>query len=413
VKLEALVFVGRLLPLLVRRRIGSRRAAARETGRTGAMLAAVDGRRPRPGHQRFLPNAQRRPGRAFDAAACRPTRHVKTLPVALALVAVLGACSSGPAWTWPQDDFAEQNVTPFDPNAIIDSTASLTDPYAMPDVDSVQAFLLQTPYGTESFLATYASNGVSAATAIWNASNAYQLNPLLFLVRAEIDQALLSETTYPSPAARVEYAFGCGCDETPSPEHPSPRCDPALAGFDKQVDCLARTMRGYLDSVCGASQATPGGWSVNATTTTLDGIPVTPYNEGTAALYQYAPLVLQDKQGGNWFFWNVYQLFANAAAYPGAFGSAWIGDPCCGDTACDYVGGTCAVNVPDGMCTASCSASSPCPSTPGRNSVCASLSGQGFCLFDCTADPCRPGYVCQTVAIEGGGTGLACLPASN
>lgn len=331
---------------------------------------------------------------------------------ALVFAAAVAACSSGPVWSWPADDFAEQADLPFDPNAIIDSTASLTDPTSLPDVDSIQTFLLQTPYGTESFLATYASNGVSAATSIAAASTAYQLNPLLFLVRAEADQALVSATTYPAPAGRVEYAFGCGCDETPSPAHPNPRCDPTLAGFDKQVDCLGRTIRSYLDGVCGAAQATPGGWSTNATMTTIDGVAVTPYNEGTAALYQYAPLVLENEQGGNWFFWNVYQLFANAAAYPGAFGDAWVGDPCCGDATCDYTGGTCAVNVPDGMCTAACSATNACPTTAGRSSVCASLSGQGFCLFDCTADSCRSGYVCQTVAVVGGGSGLACLPAN-
>ena len=331
----------------------------------------------------------------------------------LFLLATFAACSSDPAWTWPPDDFADQADVPFDPNTIIDSTASLTDPYSLPDVDSVQAFLAQTPYGGASFLASYASNGVSAATAIVDASNDYQLNPLLFLVRAEMDDALISQTTYPSPASRVEYAFGCGCDEPPTPQNPTPRCDPTLAGFDKQVDCLARTMRGYLDDVCGAVQATPGGWSTSATTTTLDGVAVTPQNEGTAALYQYTPLVLLNQQGGNWFFWNVYQFFANAVAYPGAFGDAWIGDPCCGDASCSgYDNGTCAVNVPDGMCTAACSATVACPSTEGRNSVCASLSGQGFCLFDCSADSCRTGYVCQTVAIIGGGTGLACLPAN-
>ena len=270
---------------------------------------------------------------------------------------------------------------------------------------------MQTPYGTESFLATYASNGVTAATAINNASMTYQLNPLLFLVRAEIDQALVSQVTYPAPAARVEYAFGCGCDVTPSPSDPSPRCDPAFAGFDKQVDCLARTMRSYLDSVCGTAQATPGGWAVGTTTTTIDGVPISPYNEGTAALYQYAPLVLQGEQGGNWFFWNVYQFFAYFAAYPGAFAQSWVGDPCCGNSACPFDGGTCVVNYPNGMCSAQCNATTPCPSTNGRNAVCVDLNG-GYCFFDCATDPCRQGYVCQTVAVAGGGTGLACLPAN-
>lgn len=300
---------------------------------------------------------------------------------------------------------------PFDPNTLIDQTASLTDPYALPEAASVQSFLAQTPYGGASFLATYASNGVSAATSITNAANAYQINPLLFLVRAEIDQALISQTAYPSPASRVEYAFGCGCDVVPSQANPNPTCDPSLAGFDKQVDCLGRTMRSYLDSVCGAAQETSGGWASGKESTTVDGVQVTPANEGTAALYQYTPLVLPNVQGGNWFFWNVYQYYANFTAYPGAIGESWVGDPCCGDATCPYTGGTCAVNIADGMCTASCSATNACPTDPNRTADCASLSGQGFCLFDCSADPCRQGFVCQTVAVVGGGSALACLPA--
>jgi hypothetical protein len=306
-------------------------------------------------------------------------------------------------------DLAEQGSM-FDPNTLIDSTASLTDPTSLPDEPTVQSFLLQTPYGGASFLATYASNGVTAAQAIVNASTTYQINPLVFVVRAQMDQALISESTYPTPAARVEYAFGCGCDEMPSPTNPSPTCDPTFAGFDKQIDCFAGTIRSYLDGVCGAAGATAGGWAQGTTQTTLDGVAVTPANEATAALYQYTPLVLQNLEGGNWFFWNVYQEYAQAIAYPGAVGQSWVGDPCCGNAACPFEGGTCAVNVPDGMCTASCSAATPCPMDPERTAVCASLSGQGFCLFDCSSDPCRQGYVCQTVAVFTGGQGVACLP---
>jgi hypothetical protein len=330
--------------------------------------------------------------------------------------AVVAACSSGPNWVWPPDDFALQDESvPFDPNTLIDQTASLTDPTALPDQPSIQGFLAQTPYGTESFLATYASNGVSASTAIANASATFQLNPLLFLVRAEVDQALLSQTTYPTPAARVEYAFGCGCDEVPSPANPTPRCDPALAGFDKQVDCLARTMRSYLDAVCGTAQVTQGGWATNVTATTIDGVDVTPANEGTAALYQYAPLVLVNQPGGNWFFWNVYQLYASTIAYPGAYEDAWVGDPCCGASACSgYPNGLCVVNYPNGMCSASCTTQADCPMSEGRSSLCSSFGASGaFCLFDCTTNPCRQGYVCQSVGLVAGGSGLACLPATN
>jgi hypothetical protein len=308
-------------------------------------------------------------------------------------------------------DFADTGGLPFDPSALIDQTASLTDPNAL--ASSAQSFLLQTPYGTESFLATYASNGISASAAIDNAATTYQINPLIFLVRAEIDQALISQTTYPAPASRVEFAFGCGCDVTPSPTNPTPKCDPAFAGFDKQVDCLARTMRGYLDSACGTAQATAGGWAMGVAKTTIDGVSITPYNEGTAALYQYAPIVLLNQQGGNWFFWNVYQLFSTFVAYPGAYTEGWVGDACCGNDACPgYPNGVCVVNYPSGMCSASCDAKTPCPSETSRSSVCVDVGTGGYCFYDCTNNPCRQGYVCQTVAVLGGGSGLACRPAN-
>jgi hypothetical protein len=329
------------------------------------------------------------------------------------VVAIALACATGPKWSWPDADFADQGGLPFDPNTIIDQTASLTDNQALPQ-SVVQTFLMQTPYGGSSFLATYASNGVSASTAIQNAATTYQLNPLLFLVRAEIDQALISQASYPAPASRVEFAFGCGCDVTPSPLNPSPKCDPALAGFDKQVDCLARTMRGYLDAVCGTAQVTAGGWAMGVQKTSLDGVSITPYNEGTAALYQYAPLVLVNQQGGNWLFWNVYQLFASALSYPGAYIDGFVGDSCCGNDACiAYPNGVCVVNYPSGMCSQQCSATNTCPTANGRTSACVDLGAPTgpYCFFDCTDNPCRPGYVCVTVNVLGGGTTSACRPA--
>ncbi len=324
------------------------------------------------------------------------------------LLLPFAACSSGSA-TWPSLDFSEAGGA-FDPGLIIDSTASLTDPYALPQLSDVQGFLKQTPYGTQSFLATYSSNGVSAAAAIANASVTYQLNPLLFLVRAEMDQGLIAATAYPTPASRVEFVFGCGCYQSGA----TTTCDPQLAGFDKQVDCLAREIRSYLDAACGVTRLTSGGWGAGTTSTTVDGVSVTPQNEGTAVLYQYTPAVLQGRSGGNWFFWNIYQLFAIAIGYPGSFTQAWVGDGCCGDPSCPFPGGTCAVNVPGGMCTAACSASNPCPTDtdPSHKAVCTSLSGQGFCLLDCSSNPCRAGYLCQPVALVGGGQGTACLPAN-
>src|SRR5258706_5613827 len=122
----------------------------------------------------------------------------------------------------------------FDKNSIVE-TPAFVDALAF-DAAQLQRFFGRTPYNRSSFLSTYQSNGLRASDAIVRAAQTYQLNPLVFLVRAEMDQGLLGEQFYPSPPSRVEYAFGCGCDG-------KGKCDPKLAGFDVQVECLARQLR--------------------------------------------------------------------------------------------------------------------------------------------------------------------------
>ena len=322
--------------------------------------------------------------------------------LAVAVFAIAAACAKDQGSTVLQADDLVPVDGPFDPNMIVDSTAVFTDSYALPE--GVQAFLKKTPYKRPSFLATYQSNGVLAADAIQRAADVYQINPLVFLVRAQMEQGLIGQQYYPFPPSRVEYVFRCGCS--------GDVCDPALGGFDRQVDCLGRTLRTSLGQACGAARATAGGWGVGRASNTVDGVSITPANEATAALYQYMPFVNSGAEGGNWLFWNLFQKYALAVAYPGAVSDQFVGDSCCGDASCPYAKGVCAVNVSGGMCTASCDAKNPCPSDQGgRKAVCASLSGQGFCLRDCSASACRKGYACVGVALIGGGGGKACLPA--
>ena len=299
------------------------------------------------------------------------------------------------------------SLLPFDRNLIVD-TASFTDSQTIGAAKDIQSFLEQTPYGHTSFLATYVSNGLRASEAILLASQRYQLNPIVFLVRAEMDGGLVAATSYPSSPGRVEYVFGCGCPGG------GVACDPALGGFDRQVDCLGRELRASLSQICGTAGATAGGWSVGAPNVTLDGVGVTPSSEATAVLYQYTPLVKQGAAGGNWFFFNVWQLYSLQLDYFGSTSSPWVGDACCGDAMCSsFQGGTCAVNAPSGMCTAACSASQPCPVLMGGKSqaVCGNFGGSGYCLLACNPGPCRTGYQCASIAPIGGGPAKdVCLP---
>jgi hypothetical protein len=279
----------------------------------------------------------------------------------------------------------------FDRNTIFDR-ASFEDIDGI-DGEAVQNFLHKNAYDRASFLETYQSNGVSAANAIAVAARTYRINPLVFLVEAEAVQGLLGAVNYPFPPERVEYVFRCGCLTADN-------CLPELAGFDKQVDCLGRSLRVGLDAIA-ASQATTSGWGKDKTSTTLDGLKVTPTTEATAVVYDNNPRVDEGGGSGSWLFWNVWNVYAAAINYSGPIGGAagggWIGDACASVAGCGFDMATCATNYPGGLCTVSCTGD--CPSQPDKpESFCADFkTNGGFCLQVCNpgASACRDGYMCS------------------
>jgi len=332
-------------------------------------------------------------------------------PLARAFVlALVAACSKSPGESSVlQASDLQGNGASFDANEIVDG-ASFQDQGAL-DEAAILKFLQKTPYGSSSFLATYASNGIGAAHAMAVASARYALNPLAFLVRAQMDDGLIGSTTYPSPSTRVEYAFDCGCI-APG------QCDAAYAGFDVQVDCLGAALRESLDAVA-ATGKTDGGWGPGVTSTTLDGVAVTPKDDSTASLYQYTPIVAVGQAGGNWLFWNLWRKYAAFAGYGGAKGGptvSWVGDACTASSACVYGGtaGTCATRFPGGLCTLACTGSCPTAMNEAQT-FCADFGALGgFCLAVCNpADPqCRTGYGCKSVAQVGnaGTSEFVCFP---
>lgn len=314
--------------------------------------------------------------------------------VLLAIAAVAACAQSVPERTFLQaDDLVVEDGMTFDANEILD-TGSFTDAEGI-DILQIQKFLEHTPYGRASFLATYQSNGVRADAALVRAATKYGINPLVFLVHAQVSEGLVGEQFYPSPPSRVEYVFHCGCFAPGN-------CDPALAGFDVQVDCLGRTLRKSLDQIAANGQ-TDGGWGPHVASTTSDGKKVTPADEATAALYQYAPKVGTGSDG-NWLFWNIWQKYSIAMDYSGPVGnpggaSSWVGDACRNDMQCAYADAICATNYPGGLCTAQCT--DACPSSPELpTTFCADFQQAGYCLAVCDPtgpSPCRDGYVCRTV----------------
>jgi len=307
------------------------------------------------------------------------------------------------------DDLTPPEDFPFERDNVID-LATLTDWQSI-SVDDVQRFLHQTTYRRSSFLDTYQSNGVRGADAIMKAAVAHRINPLVLLARAQADQGLIGESLYPVPPYRVEYAFGCGCPG----QGP---CAPALAGFDLQVDCLARQLRKSLDEL-EEKGATAGGWAPGVGAKTLDGQTVTPLDAGTCALYQYTPAVHEKKPGGTWVFWTIFQKYALKLDYVGPIGgqgpTSWIGDGCRSEADCAVDGAVCQTAYPGGLCTRDCARTS-CPASPGRTpTFCANVEESGSCLAAC--DPnvsasCRSGYQCLSIEsfTQAGVRQFVCMP---
>lgn len=325
---------------------------------------------------------------------------------------VVSACGEDPPTTVLQSlDFKklEEEVEPFDRNAVIHDPAEFFDTETL-DVGAVQRFLGKTPYERASFLETYQSNGVRAADAIISAARQYRINPLVFLVFAQVTQGLVGERSYPFPPDRVEYVFRCGCFQ-------GENCLPALAGFDRQLDCLGRALRTAVDEI-KAHEQTTAGWGPEIASVTLDNIKVTPANDATAALYDRTPRVAVGQAGGTWIFWNVWNLYASKLAYAGAFGSSdgrWIGEPCQTAAMCSAVANAiCADNYPDGLCTVPCTGQ--CPTEASKpESFCAKFPDGGYCLQVCNpaAPTCREGYQCVNVAgVSAKESKHVCSPAS-
>jgi PAS domain-containing protein len=212
---------------------------------------------------------------------------------------LLIGCTSGPepprpdpSDLEPADEEAKADGVParFNRNAILDDQLFADDRL---DAAAVQEFLEHTPYGTRSWLASETLWDRPASTAIVEIAQAHRLNPLLLLVRLQVESSLINRETHPGAAA--DYALGCGCPN---------ECSSAFRGLGPQLDCAAVTLRTLYE----ASADGTGVWRAGHRRVSLDGLSVTPVDDATAALYAYTPWVLEGR-GGNWLVWNVTRRY--------------------------------------------------------------------------------------------------------
>lgn len=114
---------------------------------------------------------------------------------------------------------------------------------------------------------------ISAAQHIFNASQAFQVNPKFLLVMLQKEQSLVEQKT--PKVTQLDWAMGYGCfDGQP--------CFERWRGFHKQVNSAAEQFRYYYDNI-NEYNFQPGKNAV------IDGKSVTPTNAVTAALYNYTP----------------------------------------------------------------------------------------------------------------------------
>ena len=185
----------------------------------------------------------------------------------------------------------------FDPNHII-ADAVFLDADAMSDSE-IQVFLENHgPGHGASFLATYQVGGQSAAEVIGSAARASGINPRIILVKLQVEKSLIGKysSTNPPPQSALDYAMGYGCPD-------GKPCDPAFAGFDKQISVAANRFRQLFDGDYkkyweGPEQPYHVGEDTD----------VYPINVATGVLYIYTPWIgsYPVPASGNKAFWGIW-----------------------------------------------------------------------------------------------------------
>ena len=286
----------------------------------------------------------------------------------------------------------------FNPSHIIDDDLFVDATYLT--VEQVQGFLENTPYSRRSFLADYSDNGQTAAEYIIETAARFQINPLVLLVKLQVETSLIYWNSEPR-AHLVKHAMGCGCPDGDS------TCRLAPKGIFPQINCAARLFRDYFIQMETRGR-TLTGWGPGISKATSDGDRIIPENKATAALYTYTPWILRGS-GGNWLFWNVTKRFSTRLLR-NEINHHWIGGACWGDDDCPFDQGVCSISLSNdgssqGFCTRPCDSVCPDsrqPHTQITTCVAASEMGftetteEGFCTSRCSNIDVNNGVRCPT-----------------
>ena len=192
----------------------------------------------------------------------------------------------------------------FDPGFVLaDRELDRTDSMTQEDI---QSFLREKGGALVSFF-SQDLDGITknAATILSRVATQFTLSPRFLLVMLQKEQSLITD---PSPKqSQLDWATGYAvCDGC----HTGDTTVSRFRGFAKQVDSMAQQFRlGYLSDLAvrgkTSTNMAPGQQVV------IDGLPITPQNNATAALYTYTPHL-----EGNRNFWRIWQEWFGAPDYP-------------------------------------------------------------------------------------------------
>ncbi len=181
----------------------------------------------------------------------------------------------------------------FDPNFVVSNAE--TEETSSWTANDVNSFLIAKGSGLAGrLLADIDGVPRSPGEIIFNASSRNSISPRFLLTLIQREQSLVNDS-FPSQD-QLDWAAGYGVCDSCS------KNDPVLAkyrGFATQIDSAAASFRFYLDG----GNASSGLRQCNKPTV-IDGIPITPMTDATAALYNYTPHIAAQIN-----FWNIWQKY--------------------------------------------------------------------------------------------------------
>ncbi len=227
---------------------------------------------------------------------------------------ILAALSFGLALSLAMPAFAAT----FNPENVI-SDGNMRD-YTSMSAAGIQTFLDSKtgPLKSMSFPRHDGGKTATAATIIYEACQAWQINPKVMLTMLQKEQSLLTRTTLvTSPNATLDWAVGMGCPDS------GVRLQ-QYKGFGNQIWYAAQRLDGY-----GTTKSTIRPLWTPGLVYTVAGVRLTMRSISTYKLYIYNPSIgakvpYADLSGqscsGNANFWKIYlSNFGDPLAVPGTY----------------------------------------------------------------------------------------------